>query len=742
MRLLNITLCNFLCYYDNNKLEFSDGLNLVLGANGYGKSKLYDAIQWLFKDGITDDKPRPGGAPTAVRKTSDMKSEIRHTLANERALAEAEIGSKVLCEVCVEVESGHQDESYRFIRRLSVTKIGANDFKADAESHLEGYRKTVSHFKPVSNPVELLAQLIPSDIQRYVWFQGERGINSLIDTSSRDSLKQVVNQLSDVEKWDRFIEAAQAAYTTADNELKQALKSDTTRKQKTETLQHQQLDVQTKLTVVETKMDEAKQNRDGASEKLDGIISQLTSATKIQALEKERQHRERELGQVRARIDDLKLGFAKRLFTDNWLIMGTEDLVDEFEEKYDAYSSFALAREAKHQATLAQSEQEQTRLPKGIPDGVHVKDMLQKQLCLVCNRPALKGSSEYAAIESLLIQNEPKKTKLVPLPSIELDLREMYRQGIKMREKSTRANDEIAAAYVEQKQLEAQKLLLQEDLERIIGETETETVNSGVVANGTAGSVVLSIESAKRDLERYSGLVERYSQESAVLTESLKAVKEEFGKLTQGSDVDPKLLEKRKMLSDLRELTELTKKAQYKKLISHLEDTANQHYSSINKRTGAVYGQIRFVYEAGGYIPEIQDDAGIPMENLNTSQVSSFKLAIIMAIVTANRNRGVAKNYPLITDAPTSDFDAVKTRGFLAEAAKAFGQSIVIIKDFLDEDPNEEGRYIVDNEKLALIKADVEAQGKKLKIYQLVIPPGQSNQNRKNLSVQITRLAI
>ncbi len=304
MRLLNITLCNFLCYYDNNKLEFSDGLNLVLGANGYGKSKLYDAIQWLFKDGITNDKPRPGGVPTAVRKTSDMKPEIRHTLVNERALAEAEIGSKVLCEVCVEVESGHQDESYRFIRRLSVTKTGANDFKADAESHLEGYRKTVNHFKPVSNPVELLAQLIPGDIQRYVWFQGERGINNLIDTSSRDSLKQVVNQLSDVEKWDRFIEAAQAAYTAADNELKQALKSDTTRKQKTETLQHQQHDVQTKLTVVETKMDEAKQNRDGASEKLDGIISQLTSATKIQALEKERQHRERELGHVRTRTDD------------------------------------------------------------------------------------------------------------------------------------------------------------------------------------------------------------------------------------------------------------------------------------------------------------------------------------------------------------------------------------------------------------------------------------------------------
>lgn len=113
-----------------------------------------------------------------------------------------------------------------------------------------------------------------------------------------------------------------------------------------------------------------------------------------------------------------------------------------------------------------------------------------------------------------------------------------------------------------------------------------------------------------------------------------------------------------------------------------------------------------------------------------------------MAIVTANQTRGLADQYPLIADAPISDFDAVKARAFLAQTARAFGQSIVIVKDFLDADPTQTGQYQADTVRLAQIKQDVEAAGKTLNIYQLAIPAGQTAQNRKNLSVQINPLAI
>ncbi len=98
MKIHSISLTNFLCYYgNNNKARFGDGLNLILGANGYGKSKLYEAFQWVFKDGITDDL-----VPRRIKNTSLLKRE----LISEKALFECEIGENVSCEVIIEVEEG------------------------------------------------------------------------------------------------------------------------------------------------------------------------------------------------------------------------------------------------------------------------------------------------------------------------------------------------------------------------------------------------------------------------------------------------------------------------------------------------------------------------------------------------------------------------------------------------------------------------------------------------------------
>ena len=45
-----IELENFMCYAGkDNILEFTEGINVIIGDNGYGKSKLYDAwsILWV-----------------------------------------------------------------------------------------------------------------------------------------------------------------------------------------------------------------------------------------------------------------------------------------------------------------------------------------------------------------------------------------------------------------------------------------------------------------------------------------------------------------------------------------------------------------------------------------------------------------------------------------------------------------------------------------------------------------------
>jgi DNA sulfur modification protein DndD len=43
---------NFMCYAGRNTMEFTEGINVIIGDNGYGKSKLYDAFYWVMYDQV------------------------------------------------------------------------------------------------------------------------------------------------------------------------------------------------------------------------------------------------------------------------------------------------------------------------------------------------------------------------------------------------------------------------------------------------------------------------------------------------------------------------------------------------------------------------------------------------------------------------------------------------------------------------------------------------------------------
>ena len=45
-----IIIKNFRSYYGVKTFNFWEGLNLVIGANGDGKSTFYDALSWVFSD--------------------------------------------------------------------------------------------------------------------------------------------------------------------------------------------------------------------------------------------------------------------------------------------------------------------------------------------------------------------------------------------------------------------------------------------------------------------------------------------------------------------------------------------------------------------------------------------------------------------------------------------------------------------------------------------------------------------
>ncbi len=111
-----------------------------------------------------------------------------------------------------------------------------------------------------------------------------------------------------------------------------------------------------------------------------------------------------------------------------------------------------------------------------------------------------------------------------------------------------------------------------------------------------------------------------------------------------------------------------------------------------------------------------------------------------MAIVSANKTRNYASFYPLISDAPVSDFDVVKAMTFFRETANTFTQSIVIVKELLIEDDTRTGRYKPDLPRLRELQAVLQRTGKTMNVYQLDMPDGVSNAFRSELEVTIQKV--
>ena len=49
MIIQKIEIENFRSYYKSNIFELDNGLNLIIGSNGDGKTTLYEALEWLFR---------------------------------------------------------------------------------------------------------------------------------------------------------------------------------------------------------------------------------------------------------------------------------------------------------------------------------------------------------------------------------------------------------------------------------------------------------------------------------------------------------------------------------------------------------------------------------------------------------------------------------------------------------------------------------------------------------------------
>ena len=70
MIIKNIAIENFRSYYGTNSMDVGEGLTLIIGANGDGKTTLFEALEWLFD--TVDNKPKVDAKNISKKKKMAM----------------------------------------------------------------------------------------------------------------------------------------------------------------------------------------------------------------------------------------------------------------------------------------------------------------------------------------------------------------------------------------------------------------------------------------------------------------------------------------------------------------------------------------------------------------------------------------------------------------------------------------------------------------------------------------------
>lgn len=679
MHIDKIELENFMCYAGKNSMEFKEGINVIIGDNGYGKSKLYDAFYWVMYDQVFVPE----------------KKEFQHTRVVKSAIISDKVKSdttdgKVSASVKVTFRSLEKDNIYTLERKYTANIrdgeiIGRND------SELTIMEKDLSNLNAniVSDEEKkrrIIDNLLPPLMKDYLWFQGEQ-VESIIDFNKQDTLTKAINILSDITRYDNLKEIAIAAAKSGNSEYDREVKRLSKDTNKSESLGKQKAQLEEKIAELQREEKEFSENLSIAEARCEELLNKQSDAHKVNELQERKKGVFSLLSELNQTLKEEQSSFHRKMFRNKWVLKGTESLHTEFGDRFLIYENKKLEKAAEIKATIAVEDavakKLQTRLPIDVPEPIYVQRMLDEEKCLVCDREAKKDSDAWKKIKELIDRTD-KKIKSVndkPKQNFTDDLKRLYQNGLALTHRIKEIDSDITETlkkisdiHTKIKDVNKQLNKVEEDIEKLLSDTSLTKEDASNILNE------YSIQNQRT--KDFKDELNKITQQIDHFKNNLKSVNDQLKDLVTG-EIPKWLVEKRDVLNDFETIAISTRERVFNTLITQLEKEANILFKAMTSGNRSTRGQIKLRrLPNGNFMPEIIDDSGIPLLGLNTSNLILVKLATIMAIVCSKSDDGSVKSFTLITDAPTSVFGEDYTIGFCKTLSRVYRQSIIMSKEF------------------------------------------------------------
>ncbi len=681
MIIRKIQIDNYLCYYDtDNIFDLSDGLNIILGENGEGKTKLFEAIDWLFN--------------------GDNRG--LELLVSAKMLDETEIGDSFRVRVSMTVEQ--YGEKSIITKSFIAKKEKANECSTSSYM-IEGIEENSFGERTQVDGQSLLNRIFPFQIRKYSMFKGEAELNIF---ESDSALANLINLFSDAKHYNKYSEKGAFLKEKAEKAVEDSTRLD----KKNEALYKR---LESEIKQLEREKEKYKVHLNSTEEEIRKIEENLQDAERhvsnadaLEIINKRIKAIEAKISMLYGNIDE---NYTTSLFDENWILVNFERFHKEFAEKVSGHSKkrrelqteFDKQKGVKEGKEKAKAEllNNAVPLPIGIPSKSHMEEMLNDEICKVCNREAKKGSEAYAFmmkrlktyLESQVVEeNEPKKDE--PLFKFDYtnrleNLSISHEDNLKnLRLIRTKIKDLFE--YNDERKNDIEDF--NEQLEKEKAERD-QILGKSSIAEEKLIDVLKNYNAWQRDLKNRNQEQIDYDTKLKIIKSELKAKKDEKDRIDTNS-VSSFLIKTRNILRDIETVFVDTKEKKFDEFIDKLQTKSNKFLELINvdSFTGEIH--ISKKNRSGKTRVEVQlMQNGRPFYKPNESLETSMYISILFAISELAYE---TKNeyYPLIFDAPTSSFGDYKTSQFLNLIYETKNQKILLTKSFLDRDKSTKKLYI------------------------------------------------
>lgn len=703
MIIKSISLKNFQCYFgahEDNYFEFEEGINLVIGENGGGKSKLFDAFYWALYDQIFQSDTRE------FVYTRNYKDKI----ISDKAKKVCPVGEELSTEIVLVVEDS-QGNIYRIMRIYRAKKVDEDKWHADNASKLIIQEYKITRWQNIAEDRydSILKRVITGVLKPYMWFQGEQ-VDSLMDFQDKSSLMQAINLLSNIHEYDEITDIALAGSTKAMASYAKEAKKLSRNKEETTKLSNSLEDVLKDIKKAEESKSNYEKQRNIAQTKIEGLINKIDDAERKAALKARRHVRVEEIDNERQKLNECVEGLNKKLFTDFWLLKDVKPIFQEYSEKYNNYFQGHLAKINAANGVLLE-------LPIDIPQPIHVSKMLADEKCFVCGREAEKGSKAYEHIEHLL-NRKKEETKDIFQNDCSSFFQKIYNNAIEFKYTIDNIQKNIGQEFTKISNLKSSLDSKALDLKAIDKEFDQ------LVADDRSDDVVKEYRMHNQNMEKFTNLLAQEQKNLDHLRDREKGIESSLDKLVVG-EVDSVITASRDIWNILHQVTTSTREDVFTGLIAELESSANAIFHKMTERNNSITGRLKLkMLSPDSCVPEIVDSEGSVLYGSNDSNIILVKLALIMAVVTSREVW--SRHYTLISDAPTSKMAKNYAYGFYSALGENYKQSIVMTYDFLSE----EDRSVLKNFKMG-------------NIYRInsIYPEG-NREDRTELSISVSKVSL